>query len=106
MRSLRFLGEDYGRDGMRYSPKAENRLARALMLLLFALVLCLLPLASCKKDDTPTIRYLNFKPEIAEKYKELAEIKQENKAFPVGCQFCSEVYEFTPEDIRELIKNS
>ena len=37
--------------------------------------------------------------------KELAEIKQENKTFPVGCQFCSEVYEFTPEDIDELLKN-
>lgn len=45
-----------------------------LVLLLFALALCLFPLASCKKDDTPTIRYLNFKPEIAEKYKELANI--------------------------------
>lgn len=49
------------------------KLFSRLMLLLFMLVLCLLPLASCKKDDTPTIRYLNFKPEIAEKYKELAE---------------------------------
>ena len=37
--------------------------------------------------------------------KELSEIKQENKTFPVGCQFCSEVYEFTPEDIDELLKN-
>jgi guanylate kinase len=37
--------------------------------------------------------------------KELTEIKEENKTFPVGCQFCSEVYEFTPEDIDELLKN-
>ena len=37
--------------------------------------------------------------------KELTEIMQEDKPFPVGCQFCSEVYEFTPEDIRELLKN-
>ena len=37
--------------------------------------------------------------------KELAEIREENKTFPVGCQFCSEVYEFTPEDIDELLKN-
>ena len=37
--------------------------------------------------------------------KELSEIMEEKKAFPVGCQFCSEVYEFTPEDIEELLKN-
>ena len=37
--------------------------------------------------------------------KELTEIMQENKPFPVGCQFCSEVYHFTPEDIEELLKN-
>ena len=36
--------------------------------------------------------------------KELTEIMQENKPFPVGCQFCSEVYHFTPEDIGELLK--
>ena len=37
--------------------------------------------------------------------KELTEIMQENKPFPVGCQFCSEEYIFTPEDIGELLKN-
>ena len=37
--------------------------------------------------------------------KELTEIAEENKSFPVGCQFCNEVYEFTTEDIRELLKN-
>ena len=37
--------------------------------------------------------------------KELTEIMEEKKSFPVGCQFCSEVYEFTPEDIEELLKN-
>ena len=37
--------------------------------------------------------------------KELTEIMQENKPFPVGCQFCSEVYHFTPEDIGELLEN-
>ena len=37
--------------------------------------------------------------------KELTEIMQENKPFPVGCQFCSEEYVFTPEDIGELLKN-
>ena len=37
--------------------------------------------------------------------KELTEIMQENKPFPVGCQFCSEEYLFTPEDIKELLKN-
>ncbi len=37
--------------------------------------------------------------------KELTEIMQEKKDFPVGCQFCSEEYIFTPEDIGELLKN-
>ena len=36
---------------------------------------------------------------------ELEEIAQEGKAFPVGCQFCDTAYSFTPEDIRELLKN-
>ena len=38
--------------------------------------------------------------------KELAEIAAEGKEFPVECQFCDTVYRFTPEDIRQLIKNS
>ena len=38
--------------------------------------------------------------------KELEEIAQEGKTFPVECQFCDTVYEFTPADIRELIENS
>ena len=36
--------------------------------------------------------------------KELEEIRAEGKAFPVECQFCDTVYEFTPEDIDELLK--
>ena len=36
--------------------------------------------------------------------KELEEIKAEGKTFPVECQFCDTVYEFTPEDIGELLK--
>ena len=35
--------------------------------------------------------------------KELAEIAEENKTFPVSCQFCDTVYEFTPEDINNLL---
>ena len=35
---------------------------------------------------------------------ELAEIMNDGKAFPVECQFCDEVYTFTPEDIAELLK--
>ena len=35
---------------------------------------------------------------------ELEEIKAEGKTFPVECQFCDTVYEFTPEDIEELLK--
>ena len=38
--------------------------------------------------------------------KELTEIMNEGKNFPVECQFCDTVYEFTPEDILELIKNA
>ena len=36
---------------------------------------------------------------------ELTQIMEEGKTFPVECQFCDEVYTFTPEDISELIKN-
>ena len=36
--------------------------------------------------------------------KELEEIRNEGKTFPVECQFCDEVYEFTPADIDELLK--
>ena len=36
--------------------------------------------------------------------KELTEIMEEGKGFPVECQFCDAVYEFTPENIQELLK--
>ena len=36
--------------------------------------------------------------------KELEEIRAEGKTFPVECQFCDTVYEFTPDDIEELLK--
>ena len=36
--------------------------------------------------------------------KELAQIAQEGKPFPVECQFCDEVYTFTPEDIEKILK--
>ena len=36
--------------------------------------------------------------------KELGEIAQEGKPFPVECQFCDEVYTFTPEDIQQILK--
>ena len=36
--------------------------------------------------------------------KELSEIAQEGKTFPVECQFCDRVYEFTPEDIEKLLE--
>lgn len=35
--------------------------------------------------------------------KELTEIYEEGKTFPVECQFCDTVYEYTPEDIAQLI---
>ncbi len=36
---------------------------------------------------------------------ELTQIAEEGKSFPVECQFCDTVYEFTPDEIRKLIKN-
>ena len=36
--------------------------------------------------------------------KELTEIMQEGKTFPVECQFCDETYSFTPSDIEELLR--
>jgi len=36
--------------------------------------------------------------------KELTEIMEEGKPFPVECQFCDEIYTFTPEDIKELLE--
>lgn len=35
--------------------------------------------------------------------KELQEIADEGKAFPVECQFCDTVYSFTPEDIEKML---
>ena len=34
---------------------------------------------------------------------ELGQIAEEGKTFPVECQFCDTVYEFTPEDVRALL---
>ena len=36
--------------------------------------------------------------------KELTEIMEEGKEFPVECQFCDEKYVFTPQDIAALLK--
>ena len=36
---------------------------------------------------------------------ELEQIAGEGESFPVECQFCDEVYRFTPEDILGLLKN-
>ena len=36
--------------------------------------------------------------------KELEEIRNEGKIFPVECQFCDTVYEFSPADIDEILK--
>ncbi len=35
---------------------------------------------------------------------ELTDIMNEEKTFPVECQFCDTVYKFTPEDISEILK--
>ncbi len=37
--------------------------------------------------------------------KELAEIAQDGKTFPVECQFCDEKYLFTPEDILQILQD-
>ena len=37
--------------------------------------------------------------------KELAEIAADGKPFPVECQFCDEVYPFTPEEIQDILQN-
>ena len=37
--------------------------------------------------------------------KELEEIRDEGKNFPVECQFCDTVYEFTPGDIENMLEN-
>ena len=36
--------------------------------------------------------------------KELTEIMEEGKTFPVECQFCDTVYAYTPQDIAKLLK--
>lgn len=36
--------------------------------------------------------------------RELTEIADEGKPFPVECQFCDTVYAFTPDDVRQLLK--
>ena len=35
---------------------------------------------------------------------ELEEIRSEGRPFPVECQFCDTVYEFTPEDVKKLLE--
>ena len=37
--------------------------------------------------------------------KELAEIAQDGKSFPVSCQFCDTIYEFTPDDVKKIISS-
>ena len=37
---------------------------------------------------------------------ELTQIMDEGKTFPVECQFCDTIYEFTPEDIRKMLEEA
>ena len=37
--------------------------------------------------------------------KELTEIMEEGRNFPVECQFCDTVYTFTPEDVKEILNS-
>ena len=48
--------------------------------------------------------YESIAAENARLKEELAEIAADGKPFPVECQFCDTVYEFTPEDILEFVK--
>ena len=36
---------------------------------------------------------------------ELAQIRDDGKTFPVECQFCDHIYEFTPQQIDTMLKN-
>jgi len=36
---------------------------------------------------------------------ELTQIMEEEKDFPVECQFCDTIYRFTPEDIQKILEN-
>ena len=36
--------------------------------------------------------------------KDLSQIAEENKPFPVECQFCDTVYTFTPEDVKRILR--
>ncbi len=57
--------------------KASKRIGAVLLTALLVLSL-LLSLTACgKKNDVVTVRYLNFKPEIADKYQELADLYEE-----------------------------
>ena len=38
--------------------------------------------------------------------KELGEIAEEGKPFPVECQFCDTLYTFSPDDIKKLLKEA
>ena len=61
----------------------KKRPFAALLAVAFA-ALTLTPLAGCgKKDETLTVRYLNFKPEIADEYKELAAAYEEQTGVKV-----------------------
>ena len=53
----------------------SKRKRLSIALLTAMVVLLILPLAACGKDEAQvTVRYLNFKPEIADKYQELADV--------------------------------
>lgn len=61
----------------------KKRPFAALLAVLFAALMAL-PLAGCgKKEETLTVRYLNFKPEIADQYKELAAAYEEQTGVKV-----------------------
>ena len=38
-------------------------------------------------------------------WKELTEIMEEGRTFPVECQFCDTVYAFTPDDVKEILNS-
>ena len=62
---------------MNVSKQARRCGAALLALVLVLSIAAGLTACGRKKDDVVTVRYLNFKPEIADKYKELAKLYEE-----------------------------
>ena len=54
--------------------------------------------------DNPCVDYAADMNAALAYYKAGDDLRDEGKTFPVECQFCDHVYEFTPEDIQNLLE--